>query len=222
MEPRTVKKAVNRVKASLDQRRGPVEEDQSGTAIADAIGADWERDMLTFAIPAHNGGRGALPEVAKWAGLDAVCSDVSMSHGVDTRDRAWQVQSTAQELFAEAVGAEQVLFSTNGSSMNVHVAVMTVVGPGDTLVMARNGHKSSFAGLVLSGARPVYVDPYYDEELEIALGPLAADVGAALEADPQARGALVFTPSYYGTSADVAAIAGVCHDRGLPLITDDA
>ena len=41
----------------------------------------------------------------------------------------------------------------------MHVAVMSVVGPGDTLVMARNGHKSAFAGLILAGARPVYVDP---------------------------------------------------------------
>ena len=48
---------------------------------------------------------------------------------------------------------------------------MTVAGPSETLVMARNGHKSSFAGLVMSGARPVYVDPVYDEDLEIALGP---------------------------------------------------
>src|SRR3954451_2616591 len=222
MEPRTVKKAVNRVKASLDQRRGPVEKDQSGTPIADAIGAYWERDMLTFAMPAHNGGRGPLPEVAKWAGLDAVRSDVSMSHGVDTRDRAWKVQSTAQELFAEAVGAEQVLFSTNGSSMSVHVAVMAVVGPGETLVLARNGHKSVFAALVLSGARPVWVDPYYDEELEVALGPLPEDFAAALDAHPEARAGMVFTPSYYGTTADVRALADACHARGVPLVTDDA
>src|SRR3954469_6136841 len=152
MEPRTVKKAVNRVKASLDQRRGPVEKDQSGAPIADAIGAYWERDMLTFAIPAHNGGRGPLPEGARGGGLDAIRSDVSMSHGVDTRDRAWQVLSTAQELFAEAVGAKQVLFSTNGSSMSVHVALLTVAGPGDEVVIARNPHKSTIAGLVMSGA----------------------------------------------------------------------
>src|SRR4051794_31471768 len=222
MEPRTVKKAVNRVKASLDQRRGPVEKDQSGAPIADAIGAFWERDMLTFAIPAHNGGRGPLPEVAKWAGLDAIRSDVSMSHGVDTRDRAWKVLSTAQELFAEAVGAKQVLFSTNGSSMNVHVAVMAVAGPGDTIVMARNGHKSVFAALVLSGARPVWVDPYYDEELEVALGPLPETFAAALDQHPDARAAMVFTPSYYGTSADVRALADACHAHDVPLVTDDA
>jgi arginine/lysine/ornithine decarboxylase len=29
-------------------------------------------------------------------------------------------------------------------------------------------HKPSFAGLVLSSARPVYVDSAYDEELELA------------------------------------------------------
>ena len=47
----------------------------------------------------------------------------------------------------------------------------------ETLVMARNGHKSAFAGLILSGARPMYVDPYYDEQLEVAHAVLAEDVG---------------------------------------------
>jgi arginine decarboxylase len=132
------------------------------------------------------------------------------------------VQSTAQELFADAVGAKQVVFSTNGSSLSVHVAIMAVVGPGETLVMARNRHKSSFAGLIRSGARPVYVDPVYDEELEIALTPTAEDVAAAPDAHPDAGAALVFTPSYYGTSADVKAIAEACHTRDIPLVTDDA
>src|SRR3954452_852889 len=216
------KKTVNRVKATLEQRRGPARKDQETAPIVDALRDYWARDMLTFGIPAHNGGRGPLPDIASLIGHEAVRHDLPMSHGVDTRDRAWQVQSTAQELFAEAVGAKQTLFSTNGSSMNVHVAIMAVAGPGETLVVARNGHKSSFAGLILSGARPVYVDPYYDEELEIALGPLAADLAAALEAHPEARAALVFTPSYYGTTADVAALAEACHQRDLPLVTDDA
>jgi hypothetical protein len=114
------------------------------------------------------GGRGSTPRVS-----------ICRCHGVDTRDRAWQVQSTAQELFAEAVGAKQTRFSTNGSSMSVRVAIMTVAGPGDVLVMARNGHKSSFAGLVLSGAPPRYVDPYYDTARAprgTVLGPLHLDL----------------------------------------------
>jgi arginine/lysine/ornithine decarboxylase len=102
------------------------------------------------------------------------------------------------------------------------VAIMTVAGPGETLVLARNGHKSTFAALVLSGARPVYVDPYYDDELEIALGPTADELASGLDRHPEARAALVFTPSYYGTSADVRALADVCHQHDVPLVTDDA
>src|SRR3954452_11864880 len=111
------RKAVNRAKAKLRARNSPVENNQSAVPIADAMRAFWERDMLSFAIPAHNGGRGPEPEFTQWAGTDAARFDLGMSHGVDTRDRVWGVQKTAQELFAEAVGAKQVLFSTNGSSM---------------------------------------------------------------------------------------------------------
>src|SRR3954453_22853302 len=195
----TAKKALNQVKDALAKRDGPAKKDQSTVPLADAMREYWDRDILTFSIPAHNGGRGPTPEFTKWAGMDAARCDLPTSHGIDTRNRAWQVQKTAQELFADAVGSKETLFSTNGSSMSVHVAIMAVAGPGDTLVMARNGHKSAFAGLVLSGARPVYVDPFYDEELELALGPLAVDVAATLDAHPQARATMIFTPSYYGT-----------------------
>jgi len=33
---------------------------------------------------------------------------------------------------------------------------------------------------------------------------------------------MVFTPSYYGVSANVKALADVCHRHGVPLVTDDA
>src|SRR5436190_15617943 len=169
---------------------GPVKKSQDRAPIADAIADYWDRDMLTFGIPAHNGGRGATPDFAEWLGPHAARCDVAMSHGLDTRDHAWGVQSTAQELFADAVGAKQTLFSTNGSSMSVHVAIMTVAGPGETIIMARNGHKSTFAGLVLSGARPVYVEPWYDRDLQIALGPLPTDLAPVLDPHAAARGLL--------------------------------
>src|SRR3954452_1722816 len=216
------KKAANRIKGAVREEQGPAQRDQSATPIADAMRAFWERDMLTFSIPAHNGGRGPAPEFTRWAGADAARFDLPMSHGVDTRDRAWKVQSTAQELFADAVGAKQTLFSTSGSSMSVRVAIMTVAGPGETLIMARNGHKSSFAGLILSGARPVYLDPWFDEELELAHSLLPADLDAALDVHPDARAALVFTPTYYGASAEVRALAEPCHAHDVPLVTDDA
>src|SRR3954451_3448311 len=183
--PRTTKKAVNRAKSTIKRVQGPARKDQDTAPIADAIHDYWDRGMLSFSIPAHSGGRGPAPEFTKWAGAEAARSDLPMSHGLDTRDRAWGVQATAQELFAEAVGAKQTLFSTNGSSLNARVAIMTVAGPGETLVVARNGHKSTFSGLVLSGARPVYVDPAYDEQLELAHTVTAEALREAFDAHPE-------------------------------------
>src|SRR3954454_11535393 len=178
MDRVTVKKAVNRGKAKLEEREGPVRKEQDAVPVADAMRAYHERDMRSFAIPAHAGGRGVAPEFTRWAGRDAARYDLPMSHGVDTRDRAWGVLSTAQELFAEAAGARQTMFSTNGSSLSVRVAMLTVAGPGDTLLLTRNIHKSVVAGLVYTGARPVWVDPYYDEELELALDPTVDELTA--------------------------------------------
>lgn len=206
-----------------DGRLGsPVQRDQSTVPIADAMEAYLAQDRVAFSIPAHSGGRSFRPEFTRWTGPDTARYDLPLGHGVDTRNRAWDVLETAQELFAEAVGAQRTLFSTNGSSLSARVAIMTVAGPGETIVMARNGHKSAISGLVLSGARPAWVDPVFDDDLELALGPTAEDVAATLDAHPEARAVMIFTPSYYGTSADVAAIAAVCHERGVPLVTDDA
>src|SRR3954454_16662624 len=110
---RSVKKAVNRVKAKAEQRQGPVRKEQDAVPIADAMRDFWDRGMLTFSIPAHNGGRGPAPEFTQWAGHDGARFDLPLSHGVDTRERAWGVQAAAQELFAEAVGAKQTFFSSN-------------------------------------------------------------------------------------------------------------
>src|SRR3954467_15173068 len=213
----------NQEKAEAEAERGPVRADPDTAPIGDAIRAFHERNDLAFGIPAHRAGTGDVtPDTVAWAGEDAFRADVGMNNGVDNRHQSWQGEPTAMKLFADAVGADQTLFSTNGSTENVHVAMMTAVRPGETLVMARNGHKSAFSGLVLSGARPVYVDAVYDERWQVAHGVDPGELERVLDAHPEAKAVMMFTPTYYGVSDDIKALAELCHARGLPLVTDDA
>jgi arginine decarboxylase len=214
---------VNQDKAEEEAQRGPARAEPDAAPIADAVEAFYARGDLAFGIPAHRGGTAdTAPDLAALAGADAFRTDLGMNSGVDTRHQSWQVEPTAMQLFADAVGADQTLFSTNGSTENVHVAMMTAVKPGETIVMARNGHKSAFSALVLSGARPVYVDPVYDDHWQVAHGVDPAELERVLDATPDAKAVMVFTPTYYGVSADVKSIAGVAHAHGIPLLTDDA
>jgi arginine decarboxylase len=71
--------------------------------------------------------------------------------------------------------------------------------------MARNGHMSAFSGLVLSGAHPVYVDPVYDGRRQVAHGVDPAVLESVLDAHPEARALMVFTPPPTTASARTSA-----------------
>jgi arginine/lysine/ornithine decarboxylase len=99
---------------------------------------------------------------------------------------------------------------------------MTVAGPGRKILVDRNVHKSVLAGLVYAGAQPVWLRPRWDHEGQIAHPATAGDVASALERQPDVCAVIMITPTEYGTGADVRGIAELCHQRGIPLVVDEA
>ncbi|MCK8681115.1 aminotransferase class I/II-fold pyridoxal phosphate-dependent enzyme [Streptomyces lichenis] len=196
--------------------------DHSQAPVLEALAAYHEERQTPFTPPGHKQGRGADPRV--WAVLgDAVFrSDVLATSGLDDRRSSRRVLERAQELMADAVGAEHTFFSTCGSSLSVKAAMLSVAGPHEKLLVGRDAHKSVVSGLVLAGIVPVWVDPQWDAERHLAHPPSADAFRAALAEHPDARGALVTTPTPYGTCSDLAAIAEACHEHGVPLIVDEA
>ena len=89
-------------------------------------------------------------------------------------------------------------------------------------LVSRDAHKSVVAGLVFGGVRPWWIWPRYDERLHLAHPPSPGEMERAWQEHPDAAGALIVSPTPYGTCADIEAIAGICHQRGKPLIVDEA
>ena len=52
--------------------------------------------------------------------------------------------------------------------------------------------------------------------------PSPEQVEQAWQKHPDAAGALIVSPTPYGTCADISSIASLCHRRGKPLIVDEA
>jgi lysine decarboxylase len=74
----------------------------------------------------------------------------------------------------------------------------------------------------MSGLRPTFVSPELDPELHIAhcMTPDALD--RALRETPEAVGATVVSPTYFGAVADVEGLVEVAHSHGVPLVVDEA
>ncbi|MGW0118706.1 aminotransferase class I/II-fold pyridoxal phosphate-dependent enzyme [Streptomyces sp. NPDC003327] len=196
--------------------------DHSKAPVLDALIAYHAEKQTPFTPPGHKQGRGADPRVRAVLGDAVFRSDVLAVSGLDDRTSSKGVLAEAEALMADAVGADHTFFSTCGSSLSVKAAMLSVAGPHEKLLVGRDAHKSVVSGLVLAGIVPVWVDPQWDARLHLAHPPSAEAFRAAFAEHPDARGALVTTPTPYGTCSDLAAIARTCHDHGVPLIVDEA
>src|SRR5215213_5272902 len=196
--------------------------DHSRAPVVDALAEFHGRGMVVFGPPGHKQGRGTDPRDLDVLGEGVFRSDVLSLNGFDDRRQSQGIISDAQKLMADAVGAEKAFFSTCGSSLSVKTSMMSIAGPGEKLLVSRNAHKSVMAGVIISGIEPIWVHPHWDEERGIAHPPEPEDVRRALEQHPDAKGMLLITPTDWGTCADIAGVAEVCHAAGVPLIVDEA
>jgi arginine decarboxylase len=196
--------------------------DQSAAPLLAALADYHATDRYGFTPPGHRQGRGADPRTIAAIGRDAFRSDVLATAGLDDRTSSHGYLSRAEQLMADAVGADQAFFSTCGSSLSVKAAMLAVAGGRGDLLLSRDAHKSVVAGLVFSGVQPQWIRPRYDERLHLAHPPSPSQVEQAWQEHPDAAGALIVSPTPYGTCADIKAIADICHRRGKPLIVDEA
>jgi lysine decarboxylase len=127
----------------------------------------------------------------------------------------------AEQLAAEAYGAAQSWFLTNGASQGNH-ALCLALARDRPVVVQRNSHASVVDGLVFSGGMPRFAAPEYDEELGMALCVTPDTLRRAVEQAPGAQAAIIVSPTYYGATADVAACAAMAHGAGLALVVDQA
>ena len=198
------------------------EPDQSEAPLVEALRAYRERQTAAFHTPGHKLGAGAPSDLVDALGERLLSADMGIANGLDDTQESGGLLLRAEALAARAWGAEHAFFMGNGSSGGLQALVMAVAGPGDEVIVPRNAHKALLAGLIFSGAVPVYVEPTLDSAWQVAVNVPLERFVAALEEHPRARAVFVTSPSYNGFCADVPALAAAAHAAGLPLVVDQA
>ena len=196
--------------------------DQSETPLFDALMEYVNRETIPFHVPGHKKGVGMDKEFKQFIGENPFKIDVTVFKLVDSLHHPTGPIKKAQQLAADAYGSDAAFFSIHGTSGAIQSMIMSVVNSGDKLIIPRNVHKSVTAGIILSGAIPVYMQPTLDKRVGIAQGVTPETVEETLKKNTDAKAVLIINPTYYGVATDIKKISDIVHSYNIPLIVDEA
>ncbi len=195
---------------------------QQRAPLVEALAAHLAASPARLHLPGHKGGRWVDAAFGEMFRAHSWELDLTELPGLDDLHSPSGPIAAAQQLAAQAFGAEETLFLVNGSTAGLLALILAVAGPGDVLVLARNCHRAAFSGLVLSGAVPAYFPAEVDPDLGLPVAVDPAQLERALASHPRPRAALVVSPTYQGFASDLPAMAAICHRRDIPLLVDEA
>ncbi|AFZ23331.1 arginine/lysine/ornithine decarboxylase [Cylindrospermum stagnale PCC 7417] len=195
---------------------------QNQTPLIDALKACAASPHAPFYTPGHKRGMGISPHLTDLLGKTVFRADLTELADLDNLFAPQGVIQQAQELAADAFGAAKTWFLVNGSTCGIEAAILATCRMGDKIILPRNVHSSVISGLILSGAIPIFINPEYDEDLDIAHSITPTAVKTALEKYPDVKAVLTVYPTYYGVCGDLGAIAQITHQYHIPLLVDEA
>ncbi|MFS0823767.1 aminotransferase class I/II-fold pyridoxal phosphate-dependent enzyme [Bacillus sp. 1P02SD] len=195
---------------------------QNETPLFTGLVEHAKKNPTQFHIPGHKKGAGIDPEFRNFIGDNALSIDLINIGPLDDLHQPKGIIKQAQDLAAEAFGADHTFFSVQGTSGAIMTMVMAVCGPGDKIIVPRNVHKSVMSAIVFSGAVPIFIHPEIDNTLGISHGITTDSVEKALDQHPDAKGLLVINPTYFGIAADLKRIVDIAHSYEVPVLVDEA
>ena len=117
--------------------------------------------------------------------------------------------------------AKRTWLCVNGSSIGIMAAICATTKKGDSILIARNSHKSVYNAIELNELRPHYIYPEY-----IGCGingqDFLTDIVKKIEENPEICVVVVTNPTYEGVVSDIESIAKYLHSKGKILIVDAA
>lgn len=189
------------------------------TPIADFVRRYAAAGVSRLHMPGHKG--------RSFLGCEAL--DITEIAGADALYEADGIIDESERNAAALFGSARTVYSTEGSSQCIRAMLRLCLserasGDGRPVVIAaRNVHKAFITACALLDIDVCWLWPE-GERTSLCACPVSAQTLArtldALSAPPAA--VYITSPDYLGNEADVAALAAVCHARGVPLAVDNA
>lgn len=147
-------------------------------------------------------------------GLPSANMDITEIDGFDNLHAPVGMLAQLEQELAELYGSKKSFLSVNGSTCGILAAVHAVCEPGDTILIARNCHKSVYNACFLAKLHTEYLVPEFDGRYGIYGAITQTEIDRALQKHPQAKAVVLTSPTYEGVVSRVTC--------PVPLIVDAA
>ncbi len=184
------------------------------TPILDMLKSVSKESVTRFCMPGHKGKtgifQGALYE-----------NDITELPGADNLYMPNGAIAESQRLYAKFIGAAVAFFLVGGSTVGIHASMLSVLNPGDKLLMARDMHVSAVNAAILADADVEFVYPS-GQHAELPAVVTPEDIAEAIRINPDAKAVYITYPNYYGLCCDLNEICRIAHNAGMKVICDAA
>lgn len=174
------------------------------------------KDYYPMHMPGHKRNTG-LMQMDNPYGID-----ITEIEGFDNLHQSEGILLSLSERLARLYGAEKSYPLVNGSTTGILAGISAATKPGDTVLIARNCHKSVYHGVMLRGLKPIYCYPQKLEQIPVNGGIPTENIEELLMKHPEIRLVVITSPTYEGIVSDIRAIAEVVHRYGAILLVDEA
>ena len=173
--------------------------------------------LSRFFMPGHKGNPpygGALAAAARY--------DLTEIAGADVLLQADGIIGESEQNAAGLFGSRATLYSTQGSTLCIQAMLALIAQRGDTVIAGRNAHQAFCHAALLLRIRVHWMLPQACDPYGVCGLITPEQVERALRDCPEAAAVYLTTPDYLGNTADLEAIAAVCHRHGVLLCCDNA
>ncbi|MFJ5717982.1 aminotransferase class I/II-fold pyridoxal phosphate-dependent enzyme [Neobacillus sp. NPDC093127] len=194
---------------------------QLKTPLFQALQDHANKQPISFHVPGHKQGLINKPE-ANAVFKQLLQIDATELSGLDDLHAPEDVILEAETLLAELYQTEKSFFLVNGSTVGNLAMIMAACGEDDLVLVQRNCHKSVLNALKLAKARPVFLEPEYNQNWKAAGGIKLETVKEAINHYPNAKAIILTYPNYYGLVYDLEGIITEAHLHHIPILVDEA
>ena len=180
------------------------------------------KDKILFTTPSHSLGEFLIPQLKEMLGEKYFKCDFSEIEGFDNLRDPTGILKELQNNISNIYKTKQSFILTNGSSSGIVALMLSVLRPGDKVLIARNSHVSVYNGLVLSGAVPIWFMPEYDKKWSIFSSINPKNVEEIIKSERSIKALIMTSPTYEGVFSDIKAISDICQKHNIVLIVDEA